>query len=279
MSVHTPFKHRIVTSYRNARYKSESGESIMARACWLSWMVPKKIIRRAVTLLLVAGLALGAGCSENEDNEREEDYDNDMRPAGADVYMCSGSEFINCTRGVAKYCEDKEETYSDCMDYCQEHFGTDYYSQGCDVTNSDNFCSCVQTTCDSDAPLGCDSEGNFWKCLDGKIQMVSCWDESECPFFEDAKYKKGLYAAYCILGDQTCQCIYTHSPISCSSTTERCVENSIWLACSEELYYEPVFCDNYCQNTYGESYIAVGCDDEAEEHCLCEVASTENNKK
>ena len=277
MAAESPFRQQIVTKYRNARYGSESGESIVARACWLNWVFPKKIVRRAVTLLLAAGLALGAGCSEDHKDPRE-NYNYDTSTGGVAIYTCDeGSGFLDCPfEGIAEFCVNRVPTRIDCTEYCQEEYGSEYYSKNCNIKNPDNVCGCVQANCSIDRPIVCDgSEQYLWKCADGELQKISCWDE--CPFFEDESLTKGLSYPYCdyYLGD--CICRYERldsHQIQCGSDDSRCVDDAIWLSCEKQRYV-PLVCDDYCRNTYGEHYYASGCDDDAEEPCQCEYGLTD----
>ncbi len=287
MAANSLFKQRIVTNYNQATYGSESGETIVARACWLSWVFPKKIIRRAVTLLLAAGLALSTGCGDNQKNTsnygRIGGVDTDgvpMRDISCDIEgqlackdpMFYPSEYENeyeiCTNGYLRY-------GGTCSEYCSANYGPDSYSEGCWGKDPDNFCNCVQVSCDTDHSLSCESNWNFRKCVDGELQSVSC--EEECPFFKDESFIIGLARAYCEPGDNSCTCDYDHLnsySMKCSTKSTRCVDDTIWLDCVDEEYV-PLDCDDYCWETYGENFFATGCDDEAYEHCQCAYGSAD----
>ena len=282
MATETPFSQRIVTTYRNARYGSESGENIVSKACWLSWVFPKKIVRRMVTFLLAAGLALGAGCSEDHSNFGGHYIASDLPgvPVGDIGYeppiMCLENEaYCNPLDGMLDWCDEGESKSESCTEFCYNQYGLDYYAKGCNFVAENNHCTCTKITCSEDRSLTCDTDYNLRKCIDGELQAFSCTDE--CPFFEDEQLVTGLVDAYCKPGEGLCTCLYStfdSESLPCAPEDSRCVDDAIWLECENQRYV-PMDCDDYCRNTYGEHYYATGCDDNAVEPCQCEYGLTD----
>ena len=293
MTTKSPFKIQPVKRYRNAVYGSESGESILGRACWLAWNFPKKIVRGAVTLLLVAGLALGAGCENDStsvsrwspdlqgdlDAELEEGVENEES-----AYVETMGVMAECTSGdiacldarTANVCEDSFYTQYNCDQYCEDTFGEGFVSDGCDASQADDFCTCVQEVCPEDGPVACDENGNLVTCEEGEEKTVSCWDE--CPPYSEEDASKMLVEAVC---DETsegfCYCRYDTfdgGMYECYPDEKQCLDDATLLICNENYSFDPMSCEEYCQEKFGPDYISLGCNIEAQDPCQCEYGLT-----
>ncbi len=292
MSSNSPFKLEPVKRYRNAVYASESGESIIGRACWLAWTFPRKIVKGAVTLLLAAGLALGTGCMENdaavsyqpdqgdEDTELEESIEADddyWYPETAGVeYECSSGDFYCIENRSVAICEGGTYLQYECDAFCESAYGEGYVSDGCNAQDPDDFCSCVEKNCIEDGPVACDEDGQLVTCEEGELKTVSCWNE--CPPYPEEDYSLALVDAYCDDdAEGLCVCEYDTfdgGMYECYPEDKQCKDSNTLLVCNDDFYYEEISCEDYCAQEFGPEYFSWGCDIEAEDPCQCEYGMT-----
>ncbi len=181
MNKKSPFKVQPIKRYRQARYGSESAQSLTARALWLSWFFPQKVARAAVTLLLAAGLALGSpSCSDSDtiiigqgdQDAVETDSDNALAgvPVGDVDYeidgdsSCGADQLLACSENFeATLCRDGEIVTVNCNDYCAEHRPPDE--------------EIFSIQCSSDDPSGCECEydmllGVMVECTPGEVYCL-----------------------------------------------------------------------------------------------------------
>jgi len=145
----SPFRIRKIKRYRGARYASESPENMIGYAAWLSWAFPQKLVRGAVTLLLLAGLSMGlASCG---DEDYEDHGPTDGIPPDGDYYSDgdldtedNNTEHYDITDGIPPDGDYYSDGDLDTEDDNTEHYDItdgkpdgDYYPDGDFITDGD----------------------------------------------------------------------------------------------------------------------------------------------
>lgn len=338
MKKESPFRIQPVRRYKRARYASESGESLIGRAMWLSYFFPRKVVNGAVTLLLLGGLALGAHGCFAEDNISMDPPGEQCAEDGlvscvddSSVWVCLGGEktetdcrdvclerygeeapvhflascnpeedllctceeytipdgdIADCNPGdvfcadetyTAYVCNETGEDYDvvNCNEYCSEAYGWDYYSEGCNAETPDNFCSCeygqiegIMVEC-YPGDLWCEDTETLRVCgEDFYSTPISCYDYCQ------QEYGVEYYSLGC--NDENveniCNCEYGQTPgimVECNPGDIYCENEETLKVCTDNYYYESINCDEYCLEEYGEFYLSGGCDAEAEDPCQC----------
>ena len=262
------FKILPVIRYKRACYPSMSGESCIARACWLSYFFPKKIVRGMVALLLFAGLSLGAGGCDDDavkekpgmnvsvdgdsDTDRINDADLDVdsdtdRVNDADLDVDSDSDYFNdndnsntlirftcldSTRVTLDY-NDGSET-GDCMDICVE---------------------CCENC----------FEQNF-----GSIEYDELFCEGVTHNFGWYDYEPWISLAWCDQeADQPCQCMYDSVPgvmHECCPEDMFCAGPDKLTFCTDGEMFSGLKCRDYCLAFFGPEYTP----------CICSEADLDN---
>lgn len=275
----TPFQIRRVKRYRSARYASESPENMIGYAAWLSWAFPKKLVKGAVTLLLLAGLSLGAvGCVDDDitfENDKQEQTDGDAAKTsdGDAEESIDGDSLIDgdglidgdlITDGDYDYL-DGGDVYPTDGDIVTDG---DDPTDGDDVVDGDyDLIAGEMVECEP-GDMACNDDGNLAICTDDYyFEHVNCAEECTESFGVD-------YFTYgCDAENEVNPCLCEYGQIDggmveCSPEEVYCDDNSL-VTCPD---YYPIYteCDTYCSETYGPDYYSLGCDAEAEDPCQCE---------
>lgn len=271
MKPFSPFRLAPVKRYNKARYGSESPERLIGFAAWLSWRFPQALVKGAITLLLAAGLALGApGCGDSADPT----YD-DTDGVAED---CTSDEFVCEDEATLRICDDNYQWKSvSCDAYCT---GKGYeYSNGCDEENTDNPCTCYEelagvpddwTECYPDQ-VYCKDTKTLTICNDNnQWEAVSC--DSYC--FNSPNFGPGYFSIRCDAEnlDDPCVCEYdtiSGDPMDCEPGDFYCLDDTTLSFCTPDNHWHSVSCDAHCT---GKGYEhSNGCDSENTDNpCLCE---------
>ena len=185
MSHENRFRVQPLRNYKEPAYATESGETTVAQACWLSWLFPQGLVKKAATLLLAAGLAFGVvACNEDgvtfQDDQQEQDDDDD------DTTACEEGQAACVDEDTVKVCNDEGKWKRfDCWDYCQESVGPEYIPYAdCDENDQDNPCQCEYGTTDGVAE----------ECTPGE---VSCADDSTLMTCDNYYWETKDCSTYC----------------------------------------------------------------------------------
>ncbi len=280
MNEKSPFQIKAVSRYRRALYASESGETVIGRACWLSWFVPKKVAKAAVTLLLAAGLALGVGCKDEGvtkynppvvQQEQGEEESSQSQPFVTPP--CESGEQACLSEEEFKACdEDGAWQAKDCDEFCEEELGYGYISDGCNEETAENICQCRYDMIEGDwacmdGEEYCSSEETLQICEDGAFEPVDCQDYCVETFGNDY-YSKGCET------EGACECDYgvvlgglaecLPEDIQCASAYEVGI-------CSEIGMFEYFDCHGICEDQFGYDYYPMGCNESVSDtRCQCE---------
>jgi len=124
---------------------------------------------------------------------------------------------------------------------------------------------------------GC-TPGDVW--CDGQSTVAFCDDDGlsatayDCNTYCIETAGVDYYSTGCDAdAADPCLCEYgivDGDPPMCTPGDVYCEDEDTAMVCSDGYYYEPLECDAYCKEQYGEDAYAVGCDAEAEDPCLCE---------
>jgi hypothetical protein len=176
------------------------------------------------------------------------------------------------------FCDEDQMTWvhQDCQEYCQENYGQDYYTMGCD-TGAEDPCQCHYDI--MDGTIAECTPGEFY-CSDEYIAQVCdedgwSWNEIDCNEFCKEEYGEHSYSEGC--DDQAgelCQCygIVDGEPLQCTpgdflfcqaeDTATVCDDNG-W----DWIY---VNCSEYCEVNYGPDSESSDCDDNGGDNfCGC----------
>ncbi len=291
------FRLRPVRRYSQARYGSESGENLVAHACWLARFFPRKMVGKAIALLLAGGLALGvSACLEDPAVNFQEDGDTDGEQVDGDMdgTLCESDGLLRCGDDAnAWVCKDGAEEEIDCNEFCKEKYGADFISYGCDDTDEDNFCQCDYDMIEGVAP---ECQPGDLMCVEDNGTLAICTDEYyfeyvDCDTYCVEEYGPDFISMGCnVEADEPCQCEYgvlPGEPVECFVGEEGCLNATDLTRCipygdedpadheGEPGYMESITCDDYCAETYGPDwYSPLGCQeddpDENGELCNCE---------
>ncbi len=287
---HTPFKVKPVKRYGGARYHSEVGTELTARACWLSAIAPAKLVRGAVTLLLAASLALGVmacgddttihikpGGGENVDGDTDSGESGGTPPP----LFCLEEGLIFCADEDNVWsCENGLPVKRDCDEVCREERGSEYYSIRCDDDDPEDLCRCTYDIMEGEpaecvpGDLRCRDIFTAETCSDGYYEAINC------DVYCQENYGWEYYSIGCDNDnlDNACQCQYGMTDgegVQCEPGDVQCRNDNTAKLCPNYSYVE-VDCDLYCQQTYGSDYYSMGCDANTPENvCLCEYGVTD----
>ncbi len=275
------FKLKPVKRYHGARYYSEMGLTLQARACWLSTIVPARLARGAVTLLLAAGLAFGGmGCEGKLIEEVEPD--GDLPPVNNGV--CEEGEVRCNDETTVGVCRDGRFRFLTCNKYCSKFVSDEYTSQTnrCSESDPENLCSCG-----FDFTIG---DGEPVMCRTGDIicheeQTIGICDNrnfyqyTDCGQYCEDNFGKGFCPTVCKADqpDNLCGCRYNitdGTAQECAPGSIRCMDdhygNKDWVGICVEGHYQYQKCKSYCIETFDPGWYPRDCDaDKPDDFCGC----------
>jgi|GEM_PF-2584652 len=200
--------------------------------------------------LLSFGLMLSA-VSCNKDDDGSGDADGDIENSDSDAVPCNSADNACVDNETARICIEGKLEEVNCQKYCEEYFeeGYGYYSNGCNINDAENVCSCyTQTAGDGDFysdETVCISDEMLNNCQSGTCEEISCTEFCQ----EDGKKSNG-----CITleeGMPYCDCT------DCTSDDNVCIDDESAMVCIDGKL-EEVNCDEYCQATISDEGGGVG---------------------
>ena len=231
-------------------------------------------------LVLVMGLSLGLmGCFSQ--------YEIDQCPDDSTAVngKCVGPDescdpgLLRCDTGALMVCNEDGEgwTGQNCDAYCQEMYGTNAYSTGCEAEAAD------PCQCQYDITPGVMAEctpGDFM-CDQDESQVQICqdnaweWTTVNCDDYCREVHGPDYYSMGCDNADpEPCQCEYgmiDGMMAECSPGEIQCQDDDTVKICEDSWSFTTYDCQDWCEATYGAESSAGDCDaTEVENPCNCE---------
>lgn len=231
-------------------------------------------------LVLVMGLSLGLmvscvqygvdGCPDDsrEVNGKCVGPEDDCEPG-----------VMRCDTGALMVCDEDGEGWTGqaCETYCQDMYGQDAYSTGCEADAADP-CGCQY-----DITPGVVAEctpGDFMCLDDGQVSLCEDnaweWTTVDCDDFCQDLHGPGYISMGCEdEADEACNCQYgmiDGGMTECSPGDLNCQDEDTLQVCDEDSWsYTTWTCQDWCEENYGPEYIAGDCDDsQSDNPCNCE---------
>jgi hypothetical protein len=183
-----------------------------------------------------------------------------------------------CQDGITLMtCNDQGDAWqaADCTDLCQQSAG---WSEGCNAVAEDP-CQCKYDVIDGD-PLICDpgqmhcaDENTLAVCKEEyfDFELIDCHQYCQ----ENGEFPEMGWSLGCdIEAQDPCQCQYDIvmgvEPV-CTPGEMQCWDENTLAVCSEDLYFETIDCNQYCQENaeLPDTGWSMGCDLESDDPCQC----------
>ena len=218
--------------------------------------------------------AFSTGCDADADDPCLCEYD----IIEGDVDPCYPNDVYCIDDDTAYFC-GAEWREVDCEDYCNETYGIDSYSEGCNA-EADDPCQCVTDILDG---VMASCEPGELVCLDGGTMGV-CDDEGHdyvpvlCHEFCRETHGEDWYSNGCNPeAEELCQCEYgmvDGGMIECSPGEVMCMDDMTVGICVEGFGWETQNCEEQCHELYGPDAATDGCNaDHPDDPCMCMLPS------
>lgn len=267
---HEQFKVKPVASYDEARYFAAPTDD--SEPATEEKLHPLSLF---ILLLLVAGISIGLiGCymrSEYSPGDPPPDAGPDSDPP---LPPDCEDGLIRCVDDLTiATCVAEEWQERSCEEVCNETYGIDAYSEGCDAS-SDNPCRCEYDIIDGDYDpcypndLYCVDEDTLFICADE-------WREVECAEYCVETHGEGYVPGEVCDANQEdpCGCYYDMLDgvvAPCEPGDVQCIDDWNVQVCRDDHSFETRTCNDHCRETFGPDYYATGCSGDAENPCGCE---------
>lgn len=236
-----------------------------------------------LAVVLALGLCLGMiGCMANYKVKQcgpGQVLDNNGNCVGPDPNDCNPGDLV-CDDQILMTCNQDGNAWTSqaCDAYCEDMYGPNSYSEGCDV-QADDPCQCIYDIID----------GDIAECTPGQI---ACWDDDTLATCNSDSYSWSEQSCndYCVevygvdyhsngcnaQAEDPCQCEYDIIEgiwVECTPGEFSCVDDDTASVCSADYYgWEDVDCNDYCSDNFGDDYFSTGCkaDNSQDNICGCE---------
>ncbi len=212
------------------------------------------------------------GCDAEADDPCQCQYDiidGDVDPCYPNELYCQDAETV-------VFCND-DWAPQNCNEFCNENYGIDSVSHGCDAENAENPCQCfddildgIMASCDP-ADVYCSDDWTVVTCEDGVETAHSCYDYCVETMGYDY-YPEGCDAAD---PSDPCNCEYgmvDGGMIDCEPDDVICHDGETLGICEGLGGYTPYSCAEVCVEALGEGALTDGCDlTDPDDPCTCSL--------